>query len=466
MRELTAKTVTAGHADAVQPEMRAAAIAEISMQHANPGQSSLRSLLLIALTSGFAKFALRVAIVGDSDYWQSGYSFYHRMALTLLHHGRLAFGADETGSGGYACFRPPGYPVFVAAISWLTNDSAIAFIACEAALSTVAVVLVYWVTRMMADPRAALFSAAIYACLPYSFYHDTQLQENVLYNGLSLLGVALLVFALRQRRQTSMLLLSGIATGAAVLTRMSHLASAVALLAVVFGLPAGSPRGRLTRSLAFAAGLALMICPWLVRNRMVSGHWALTSESGFALARAHNAETFRHYPYRGSIDLSWQAWHQSMPPAVQAELKSVSSDEFAASAWYRRQAIEFIKQRPSRAFWQGWAKVAVNFAGLLSPQQGLVKNWTYSLSYWGLTLLAIAGVLRIRREPYLAALAAITAAHAVVSFVYWAHTSHRSFLDPLLAVPAGIGLAAYSGRIVGRRGRTASVAAAANPGCR
>jgi hypothetical protein len=33
-------------------------------------------------------------------------------------------------------------------------------------------------------------------------------------------------------------------------------------------------------------------------------------------------------------------------------------------------------------------------------------------------------------------------AQVLISFAFWAHTSHRSWLDPLFAVPAGIGLAA------------------------
>ncbi len=186
-------------------------------------------------------------------------------------------------------------------------------------------------------------------------------------------------------------------------------------------------------------GLGLTLTPWLLRNHAVSGRWALTSESGFALARAHNASTFEYYPYRASIDRSWVAFHEAMTADQKQQREELAGDEFALNAWYRSLGMQFVREHPVRSAGEGIVKVLVNFLGILSPLQGTLKNLTYSLSFWGLTLLALAGLRRLQATPLLAITALFLIAHSAVSFVFWAHTSHRAFLDPLWAIAAGVG---------------------------
>jgi 4-amino-4-deoxy-L-arabinose transferase-like glycosyltransferase len=399
------------------------------------------SLLFVLLVVSFAgKVALRLLFFRDAHYWQSGYSFYFRMAETYLQTGTLCLG-DPNTSGAYYAFRPPLYPLLIAVVCRITNKSSDAFVVCEALISTLTVALVYGITLRVARPHAALLSAFSYAFYPYSFVHDTQLQENVLYNALSLAAFALFVIALDGKKRRAFFL-AGIASGAAVLTRTSHLA-AVAFFGGTLLLVMRHQPGQACRFLlAFALGVLLLLGPWMVRNKWVAGHFNVTSETGFALARAHNDYTFQYYPYRASIDDSWGAFHKNLDAEKRLELDAIRNDEFACGNWYSRQAQQYILGHPLETIGHGFYKVAVNFLGILSPLQEPYKNWVYSISYWLLTLPAVYGLWRVRETSFFKVFLAMILAQVAISFVFWAHTSHRSALDPLFAVAAGIGLAA------------------------
>ena len=112
---------------------------------------STLALAFVLLSTFLGKALFRLWFSDPATYWKSGYSMYHRMAVGLLDSGWLTYGGGKDGI--YPCFRLPAYPAFVAVISWLTNDSARAFIVCEALISTVTVAAVYWISRRFAPSR-------------------------------------------------------------------------------------------------------------------------------------------------------------------------------------------------------------------------------------------------------------------------------------------------------------------------
>jgi 4-amino-4-deoxy-L-arabinose transferase-like glycosyltransferase len=397
-------------------------------------------LFALLVVSFVGKVTLRLVVLRDEHYWQSGYSLYFRMAETYLRTGTFCLG-DPNTAGAYYAFRPPLYPLFIAAVCRITQYSADAFVVCEALISTLTVALVYGITVRLARAPAALLSTLCYAFYPYSFVHDTQLQENVLYNALSLAAAGCFVIALDGKKGCAFFL-AGIVSGAAVLTRTSHLAATLFLGGSLLLVFRHQPRQACRSLLAFALGLLVLLGPWLIRNQLVAGHFAVTSETGFALARAHNDYTFQYYPYRASIDESWGAFHKNMDAEKRRELEAVRDDEFACGDWYSRQALDYIVAHPLETLWHGFYKVAVNFLGILSPLQEPHKNWVYTICYWLLTVPAVYGLWKVRGTSFFKVFLAMVLAQVAVSFVFWAHTSHRSFLDPLFAISAGIGLCA------------------------
>jgi 4-amino-4-deoxy-L-arabinose transferase-like glycosyltransferase len=251
--------------------------------------NSRQMLLLILSTSCIGKVTARLLLNGEENYWSSGYALYFKIAENVLQNGHLYLGNPQHPEFCLYASRPPMYPLLIAAVCQLTNYSAPAFIIVEAFISTLTVALVFTTTRAIASERAGLYAAAAAAFFPYSFFHDTQLQETGLYACLSMASVFTLVIALRSGRGP-MFFLTGLLLGAATLTRLSHVVPSLAL--VVF-IPGKLPRKSAIQASALASlGLAICLMPWCLRNWVVTGNWALNSSQGSALAYAHNPHTF------------------------------------------------------------------------------------------------------------------------------------------------------------------------------
>ncbi|MEK6247111.1 MAG: glycosyltransferase family 39 protein [Planctomycetales bacterium] len=281
-------------------------------------------LLVILIASFLAKAGTRCALVGESDYWRSGYGFYYRMADDYLRENEIYLSSH--GEKYYA-FRPPVYPLLIAGVCRLSGHSPFAFIVIQALISTITVAMVYFIAMWIAGRRAGLLSAALFACYPYAFLHDTQLQETGLYACLSTSAIACILLALEKKKRWPFFL-SGLLLGIAVLTRISHLLGAGMIGLLVLWLLRREKRQAVQLAGAMTLGALLVLSPWLIRNKLKTGHLALTSESGFALARAHNEYTFQYYPWR-SIDLGWKDFHNQMDGRQREEIDSLRSDEFA-----------------------------------------------------------------------------------------------------------------------------------------
>ena len=159
-----------------------------------------RSAAFLLLALSFAgKAAFRLVVFHNPNYWESGYSLYFDLADTFLRTGSFYRESDSSATG-YRTFSKPLYPLLIAAVCKLTHYSGEAFVLVEALISTLTVVLVYAITVRLAPPPAAFLSALLYAFYPYAFYHDTQLQENVLWNALALATVACLLAAIDGKR--------------------------------------------------------------------------------------------------------------------------------------------------------------------------------------------------------------------------------------------------------------------------
>ena len=426
---------------------------------------------LLLLVSFFGKFTLRFFLSRNLDYWATGYSQYYEQAKNFLLTGGL-FQARSYGPGLKMIFyalRPPLYPLFVALVGGLTHFSSLSFIAAEALISTLNVFVVYFLTRKVAGPLAAIFAAALYAFYPYSFFHDTQLQESVLYHFFSLVSAAALLLSLESLKKP-FFFLAGIFLGLAALVRASHVWHSVflAVLTLLLLLTKLKIKGR-SRSFGptdrraagnvaclsvlltsfLVLGWIMSVSPWLVRNKRVTGQFAMTSHTGIGLAFAHNEFSFHSFPWR-SMDESSAEFIGRLGKDQKEALQKLAGDEMARSRWFRSLALNYIRSHKLQTLKRGIVKAAFPFLGILSPLRGPWENALYFLSYWVLTLLAVFSLPQTVRSLYFQIFVTLCLSHALASFIYWSHTSHRSFLDPLLAVLAGIGASRLFRRVGNR----------------
>jgi hypothetical protein len=160
----------------------------------------------------------------------------------------------------------------------------------------------------------------------------------------------------------------------------------------------------------------ITLAPWLLYTYSTTGSPQLTSQTATLLWKAHNAETFSYYPEE-SIDRSTdQAW------ARMSDSDARESKE--------RKAIEYMKSHPAETLTGGFRKIAAGFSIFHNPRQGWPMDAIYTASYGPMCLLAVIGIWfsKERWREFLP-IFLLVACFAAVTAVFWAHTSHRSYLD-------------------------------------
>jgi hypothetical protein len=187
------------------------------------------------------------------------------------------------------------------------------------------------------------------------------------------------------------------------------------------GLP-GTPwlRPVMVASLVFLAGVA----PWLIRNRLVFGHWVfIRSNAGFELSMAN---------YHYSTGTAWGGRH---PSANLREYKAYASlGELAYVHVRGQQALQFVRQYP-REFaalvalraWAFWYGTFISYAPVsVEP----FPIWLY----WPWSLLALLGLITmlVRRERAAWLFLAVVLFYPMLYYFTVVATRFRHAIEPLM----------------------------------
>ncbi|GEM_PF-1840070 len=401
---------------------------------------SKKGLCFILFLSLALKFGLRLMLIRNINFWESGYGFYYQLALNFLQTGKLYLHGHGLYSADFLyAVRPPLYPLFIAVIAKLSGFSVPIFIFFEALISTFTVIIVYQLATRCFDSKTGFLSALFYAFFPYALFHDTQLQENVLYNFFSTLSIWYLIRGIDQKKNLDYFL-GGIVLGAATLTRASHIFHSLFLILLFFYLFRKNFKHALKVTSIIILGITLVLSPWLIRNKRILGTFTITTLTGDALSEAHNPFTFSYYPYKGAVDQGSALFQVYLENTRKAELENLPNDEMAQNRWYQKLALDYISKHKVQTLIRGIQKIAINFLGILSPQQDPIKNWSYFISYWFLTLMTLFGIQRLKQTIFFHFFITLCLSQALFSFLFWAHSSHRNFLDPILTIAGASGV--------------------------
>jgi hypothetical protein len=384
-------------------------------------------------------FALRMAIrlvIGRERFWIDGYALYLQVAQNLAHgHG---YATDH----GPTAYRVPLYPLLV----WLTTGGVRAnawwLITAQAAMSAATAGLSGLIARRMAGAGAGLIAALAYALWPYGAWHDVSLQESGMFACLSMLAT----WAVLEVRARGLVRPAGagLALGLALLTRATLSAYA---LGVILWL--GWRRSALA-ALAAAAALLLCLSPWLAWQHRVTGTWGLGTETGQSLFAGNHPLTFSVFPI-GSIDDSREQVFGSLPGEVRARLDAMPDAE--RDHWYLERGIEEITAHPAAYAVAGLRKIWLAFGPWPVPRHSLKSDLAYMASWLPFALLGLTGMaLRRRHWREDAPLWWHFPTFMAMTALFWAQTSHRSYLDPVIAVYVGVAVAGLAGRVLKKNG--------------
>jgi len=189
-------------------------------------------------------------------------------------------------------------------------------------------------------------AATIATLHPYVIWHDVHLNREVL-DGLALALLALCALVAYERRSLPFAAVTGAVAGLAILGNARLLLLPVAIAVYVAW---RSPLAQALTAAALVIGMAaVVVAPWVVRNKVQVGCYAITTDSR-ALWKANNENT------RGVLDRG--GWIDDVPalpgappwPEYAADLtlagKPTTVDECAQMRLYRDEVLDFWREHP------------------------------------------------------------------------------------------------------------------------
>ena len=410
-----------------------------------------RYRIAIALLTLLA-FVLRVAYIISTHGFAPQHDAHHYDldALYIANEHRYPPLFAPNGTSIPNAYRPPVYEVFLAVIykaNYLLGGSGTSRWATarvvEAAIGAIAVAALALIARRLWGRRVSLVTAAIAAIFPPIIFVAESLYSEALFVPLVVFATAAIV-EYRYRRKWWILILAGVLTGLAALTR-EYGAVLVIPFCVALRPRDGWTRNSLAPITVLIACTFVIVIPWTIRNAVVLHAFVPVSTStGNTIAGTYNSVSrdARHDPAAWRDPSKIPDFRRIYAIAHQNQAKMNSSLESAAFAFIgRHPAYPFVV-----AYWNtvrmlelaGFHRSEAT-AHYIGVPPGDTDVGIYVL--WLLLLLAIGGCFtpQVRSGPKWVWLIPVLMYLSVV-FTQSETPRFRSPIDPFLVMLASIAL--------------------------
>lgn len=445
----------------------------------DPGQPSNRSLpfswqhalIAVVVVAAIARAAF-LAEIADSPALSQPVidAAYH----DLWARG-LAFG-DWTPPEGmrdpeireHAYFRPPGYPVFLSGIYWITRGNPLATRVVQSLLGLFNTVLAAWLARKLFGLRAAVFTAILAGlCWPLIFFEMELLAPTLTATALLGLVVAGLSWARHVCWKTGVIAGSVLAIGALIRPN-TLLCAPLLMLWLIWIFRQTWKDGRLWISmLCFCFAAALVIAPVTIRNKLVSGDFIpITSNMGINLYIGNNPKSDGVSAVIPEIREwtgleGWTCFDSAFIAQKVAEKHQLDPGPKAVSSFFTARALSTMTAHPGHTLAQWMRKLAL----MLGPVEvsnnkeiaheraqstvlSLLPGFSVALAaaLCGILLLgyapALAENVETRPSPFqgIVLIAGLSLAMVGSYVPFFAAGRFRTPLIPLLALLGGFGI--------------------------
>jgi hypothetical protein len=366
-------------------------------------------------------------------------------ARTLVDSGTFGFVAGHPSAS-----TQPLYSFFLVPIYATLGRHWLAVGLAQIGLAAATAVLVYLIGRIVA-PRFALLAAVVSTLNPYLIWHDVHINREITDQ---VVLAAIVLVALRVSRSTTVAgaALLGALAGIAILgnTRLALLPLVLAALLLV-------ESRSIAASILVVVAAAIVVTPWLVRNDVHVGCFALTTDAR-ALWKANNPKTYETLAGGKWIDDVPQP--SSFPPTPEDAAGIFHStgryphvDECAQMRYFEHLATQYIEHHPG-----GKAKLAAQSARLLwdprvhetqgRPGKGTWRDEARRVvePVWAIPvfLAAIAGVAVGANRLFVALAVLLCAYNTLAAMVFAGTTRYRVPFDFLLVLLGAAAIDRYT----------------------
>jgi len=120
----------------------------------------------------------------------------------------------------------------------------------------------------------------------------------------------------------------------------------------------------------------------------------------------------------------------ALTPQERADFERHAVNEIAASDWFNHRAVAYIQTHRALTLRNAPRKIAAGFSWVLNPNREPLAQAAYFSFYFPVSILGVTGMFLARRRWRECTLIYLLfVAFIGVTAVFWAHTSHRSYLD-------------------------------------
>ncbi len=394
-----------------------------------------RRLLLLLLTAALLVRLAHWWAVRDEP-------FFAWLAMDSQEYDRWAQGiAAGDWLGSEAFFQAPLYPYLLAALYKVFGHSLDAIYLAQIAFAVAGVWALYRAGREIGGETVGLAAAGLAAFYGPFLFHDVHLLKE----SLAVSVTCFLLWALAARRHW---LAAGLLLGVLALLREN------ALLLLPFLLPWG--KGFVRKSAALVAGLVITLLPVAIRNGIVGGDFLPTTfQGGVNFYIGNNPEA--DGTYRPIVPGKQIPALERQEPVRVAERelgRKLSPGEVSsfwmgkALTWAAESPGDFLRLqfRKLGMFWSWYEQPdAVDYYWVRGRSPAL--RWLAPVEFGFVTLLALAGLWMIRRNPGPFAPALLFALGWMLStIVFFLFSRYRLPAVPALMLLAAVPLARLHGK--------------------
>lgn len=340
----------------------------------------------------------------------------------IAHASAVCSGGPYPDRGNSPIFRPPGFPVFIAAATACHPDAVIAIKIGLAILDAATVVLIGLLAGLLwKDRRVVVLASAWAAFHPVFLLQVSDVRSEGLFTFL--LTLALLLALDHHERRGRFDLWTGIVSGVAALTRPSALA-VIPFLAAVRMTGGGAARRRRWRAaILVMLGAATPIAPWTARNLVRYGEVIVVNDAfGFNFWRGSSPLAEAAVSADGEEAAEALTSFGSRGLHVKALVDANADSPGARSRLWLAYALEGIREDPGAYARFTALKLVTYWRPWLNPRFHPTPRVVLSaLAIVPLFAFGLAGLVRLRARDRRAFV-------AVAAFLLLGWLAHAPFL--------------------------------------
>ena len=364
-------------------------------------------------------------------------------------------------AGQPTAYRPPLYPVFVAAVLMMSGGSLKVVAVVQAVISALTIAGVYGIARKLGGKWAGLAAAVILAIDPFMIHTAGEGMSEALFCLFLVGGIFYLVMSeegakgdglKRGQAPFSRTVLAALCIALAGMTR--PIAWPLAAVPIVLAIGRGGKlSARLAHALLVVAICAAVSAPWIVRNKMRFGAFIpTTTHGGYTLYLGNNPYLRDAVRWHRGAWLSGESTFDAFEQEVGRARRERTEMEF--DRFMRRKGMEYIRGHPKEALLLAAAKFTFFWRPAPSRRssRGDVPDVVrYALGTFSVLLFAgaAAGLVMIRKKRGLVLVMLFPVVLMTVTHtILWSQLRFRLPLHPLLAALCGVA----AGAVIARRG--------------